>query len=96
MFSCATYLGVVPHMSAKRCVGLHVQCSFLLYDLTKTGICRHIFSIRYGAYSFSVLLMSIMDRQTEGAKLIGVCLNIFILYMPGKKKESAWLYTSTV
>ena len=70
-------------MCAKLCVGLHVQSSFLWYDLTKTGVCKHIFSIRYGAYSFSVLLMLIMDKQTDGAKLIGVCLNIFILYMPG-------------
>jgi hypothetical protein len=50
----------------------------------------------YGGYSFSVLIMLIMDKQTDGAKLIGVCLNIFILYMPGKKKESACPYTSTL
>ena len=88
----------MPHRCAKLCgrVGPHVQCSFLLYDLTKTGVCRHTFSIRYGAYSFSVSLVLVMDKQTDGAKLIGVCLNIFILYMPGKRKESAWLYISTV
>jgi len=81
---------------AELCVGLHVQCSFLLYDLTKTGVCRLIFSVIYGGYSFSVLIMLIMDKQTDGAKLIGVCLNIFVLYMPGKKKESACPYTSTL
>jgi hypothetical protein len=30
--------------------------------------------------------MLIMDKQTDGARLIGIYLNIFILYMPGKKK----------
>ena len=39
LFSYARYLGGVPEMCAKLCVGLRVKCSLLLCDLTNTGVC---------------------------------------------------------
>lgn len=92
LFYCARYLGGVPQMCAELCVGLHVKCSLLPCDLTNTGVCWHIFGIRCGEYSFCASLMLIMDKQTDVTELIDACLNLFILVVPGKKKESAWLY----
>ena len=49
-----------------------------------------------GVVNIRSCFVNVNYEQTDVTKLIGACLNLFILVVPGKKKESAWLYTFMV
>ena len=72
-------------MCAKQYVGLHVQCSFLLYDLTKTGMCRHIFSIGYGEYSFNAV--NVNYGQTDRWSKVNRCMFKYFHSVRARKEE---------
>lgn len=74
-FSCGRYLGGEPQMCAKLCVGLHVQRSFLLYSLTKTGMC---WQFRYQVWwIFFQCFVNVNYGQINRWSKVNRCMFIF-------------------